>query len=486
MEISNSNPQIGSQVYGFRGHGDVDMYSLFADGTHDEDVEMLTRAASNMKSLVRAHMFTGPLPSYIVTNLPLYFSLVELSIHDHYPSTIAWFQVTMPLRSLKWTIPAARVWGVPPKNPWASAQLLESMLQATTPELESLDVWFNSDSSQREIDSTPSPHAKQYLDLLRPSTTNLKKLKHFGMKIPPHDNIGDNQADFYLDFVSRHRNTLTSLALGKTETAYILQICSLVPKVKTLNLLQTLNSRMPDISILGPALSSPFYEIESFSFHDSGMTFGTRLASFFSSWKSLKCLLLGDHSLQSTQFGNDGRLEIAAYTDEIVKFFSSLPKTMEEVCLELNGEELLLDDDEDFDPICSIGGTLFASQNSLRSVDIHGWFSNLDGGLGSLPEKAVFYRRLAGVDSGQKEIWTSRMDSIYQEEETDVTVKKENLNGVFEGEDEKQPWLNGYENPANPEGGMWKGWPRNNTSNEWPVWKPIVREYQKFKKNVLD
>ena len=64
------------------------------------------------------------------------------------------------------------------------------------------------------------------------------------------------------------------------------------------------------------------------------------------------------------------------------------------VYLEIWGEELFFDQDSDFDPFTCLGPTVFKALRRLHTFDIHAWISNLDGGLGSFPEKGVFYRRL--------------------------------------------------------------------------------------------
>jgi hypothetical protein len=60
----------------------------------------------------------------------------------------------------------------------------------------------------------------------------------------------------------------------------------------------------------------------------------------------------------------------------------------------INGPDLRCDDDKEFDPICDFGSEIFCTLRRLRSCYIHAWISNKTGGIGWLPEKCVFYRRL--------------------------------------------------------------------------------------------
>lgn len=129
---------------------------------------------------------------------------------------------------------------------------------------------------------------------------------------------------------------------------------------------------------------------------------------------------------------------------------------MEELYLEIHGEDLCVDEDEDFDPFCYLGPQVFRSLKRLHTCDFHAWISNLDGGLSGdgLPEKSVHYRRLphseAADGSRSKNIWTSTMDCVYQEDYANVSkrcdvVELSDSEGGFEGEDAREVWLGGWE-----------------------------------------
>lgn len=142
---------------------------------------------------------------------------------------------------------------------------------------------------------------------------------------------------------------------------------------------------------------------------------------------------------------------------------------------------MIFDDDEDFNPLCDFAedGGIFCHR--LNTLDIQVWCSNLDGGIGFIPEKAVFYRRLPSTQvSGEAEedtrdIWVSRMDCIYQEDHP-IVVKQCELMELgpenFAGKDAEGQWCGGYEfEDVNDE-----------VDRSWPGWKHEVESYPMFRK----
>jgi hypothetical protein len=136
-----------------------------------------------------------------------------------------------------------------------------------------------------------------------------------------------------------------------------------------------------------------------------------------------------------------------------------LPQSITEVYLEINGSEAMIQDPEDFDPLCSLGPKLFRSLRRLHTLDIYAWLEQHEG-KDYVPENAVFYRRLPyrqendsvtiAHTSKAKEIWTTRMD-FTQERKPRIQKKLDILwmeinEKAFEGEDAKEVWCNGYEN----------------------------------------
>ena len=177
-----------------------------------------------------------------------------------------------------------------------------------------------------------------------------------------------------------------------------------------------------------------------------------------------------------------------------MKFIKALPPSLEELYIEINGEGLWCDEDEDFDPVCNLGIPIFDSLRRLHTCDIHAWISNCDGGLGRLPEKCVFYRRLPNQsqttpgtqESKIKNIWTSRMDSMYQESGAVITtecveVELADDEGVWEGRDADEVWLDGYTFDGK-HGTTVRGRPADKPDYPWPFWENKVASYSMFRK----
>jgi hypothetical protein len=163
----------------------------------------------------------------------------------------------------------------------------------------------------------------------------------------------------------------------------------------------------------------------------------------------------------------------------VVKFIQALPRSLQETYLEINDPYARLYDDSEFDPLCYLGPEIFGKLNRLHTLDIHAWISNLDGGSGWIPEKAVFYRRLPhpDADSNTKIIWTSRMDCIYQEFYYSVLKNFEVVEGDFEGVDADEVWLGGYTN-CDSEGEVEQVLEKDHS---WQFWANKVDSYAMFR-----
>ena len=134
-----------------------------------------------------------------------------------------------------------------------------------------------------------------------------------------------------------------------------------------------------------------------------------------------------------------------------------MPPSLEELYLTIHGDDLILDEDEDFDPIWEIGPDIFKTLRRLHTCDIIAWLSDIDGGIGMYPEKAVHWRRLRHVvqdgpssppPNNIKDVLELRMDSIYQEDEPlishcTLTVELDDDEGIFEGKDSEDAWFVG-------------------------------------------
>lgn len=146
-------------------------------------------------------------------------------------------------------------------------------------------------------------------------------------------------------------------------------------------------------------------------------------------------------------------------------FIRELPPSLEHLRMAIRGENLCMDEDSDFDPICDLGPEAFCVLRHLRACDIVAWISDLDGGLSEIPECAVHFRRLpyANIEPGAnhswpqqqqednarfKKIWTSRMHCVYQEDYQIIThhcdaLELGNGEGTFEGKDAERIWWDG-------------------------------------------
>ena len=81
----------------------------------------------------------------------------------------------------------------------------------------------------------------------------------------------------------------------------------------------------------------------------------------------------------------------------ILEFIQALPASIEEIYLTIDRETLRCDEDEDFDPICDLAPLVFspsANKPRLHTLDIDARLEDIDGCVGPVPEKGVFYRRL--------------------------------------------------------------------------------------------
>jgi len=159
-----------------------------------------------------------------------------------------------------------------------------------------------------------------------------------------------------------------------------------------------------------------------------------------------------------------------------MEFISELPESLQELYLEVNADDVCCDEDEDFDPFCCLGPRIFSCLPRLHTCDIHAWISNIDGGLGQLPEKSVHYRRLPHKngaeletrDTRTKDIWTSRMDSVYQGDYVKVSKDCEVAEDEdFCGEDAEEVWLDGFTSSGPSD----DSWPNKDLVQAYPMYR---------------
>ncbi|KAH7350694.1 hypothetical protein BKA65DRAFT_593598 [Rhexocercosporidium sp. MPI-PUGE-AT-0058] len=454
------NPKLGAQVRTFVN--DSDTYSDCKDMTQraETDISLLTEAAKNIKYLSQASFTTNPLAIQVVTTVPSYPQLYDLTLDGFVPTKHIWPNSTTPLKSLKWKMRTYQ-------TTFGDALLSESRfllkaVEATCPDLEVLEFSLE-DYYPRSMPNTALAVAPEVIEgynaLPDSSEPKFKHLRHFGLyfKDRNEDIPQDEIKNLIFEVVGRYGHSLTSLSIpggGHEWTRegldFVLKACTLVPDLRELNLTGGFlgsGSELTALQTFKELTSSPATaKIEKFSTYDIQGHFSGEIGRLFRAWKNLKFLQVGDVDNADGLFGDDGRLQFDDYRRHILAFIRGLPPTVQEIYLEINGEGLSCDDDEDFDPLCNMGKRIFRALPRLHTCDIHAWISNCDGGLGSLPEKGVFYRRLPSESSNYKErmIWTSRMDFIYQDE--DILVEKASElveDESFEGENAKEVWLDG-------------------------------------------
>ncbi|KAF4629726.1 hypothetical protein G7Y89_g8422 [Cudoniella acicularis] len=120
----------------------------------------------------------------------------------------------------------------------------------------------------------------------------------------------------------------------------------------------------------------------------------------------------------------------------ILGFVSSLPQSIEDMYIELDNSEVKCDEDEDFDPIEQLGPEIFKSLTRLHTLDINAWITNIDGGFGDIPEKAIFCRRRP------KDFASLRNTTMEME-------------GDFASKDADEPWLGGGRSWVSQSSKLW-------------------------------
>ena len=296
-------------------------FENFQDATQDDDSQIIICAAQNMKYLSKASFTPNPLTADIIANLQLYPQLVDLHIYGLAPRQHIWSNAPTSLTSLKWEIPA----GWDREDPWDRAQFLVSVVEATCPGLESLDISLRHIRHERPMLSAARPERAQlYCDVQPTATAKLTQLRHFGFSYQ-YSKIPIEEA--FLSFVERHRQSLRSISIpvsygpytrGKLD--FVLKACQLLPDLKELSLVETMSGgSSQDITVLDffreltTVLANPKVSIERFSVGNMGTSFSQSIGNLFGTWTSLKSLRMGDKDNKDSRWGNDGRPDFHGY-----------------------------------------------------------------------------------------------------------------------------------------------------------------------------
>ncbi|KAG4441282.1 hypothetical protein IFR05_003210 [Cadophora sp. M221] len=499
----NRHARLGAQVRTFVN--DSDPYNGGQDMTQRAETErtLLIEAAKSMKFLSKASFNSNPLGIHVVTTLPSYPELYDLTLDGFILSKHIWGHSLTALKSLTWKMRRYdRAFGA---SFLTEAYFLLKVVEATCPDLEVLNISLN-DHNYREVINTDSALSLEliggYNSLPDSTYPKLINLRHFGLH--PRDFRGGNsQAEiksFILDIARRYDQSLKSISIPAGSRRwtrdwldFVLEVCALIPDLRELDLTRTSQgsgSKLTQLEAFYELTTSPATsKVERFSSIDIQGHFSGEIGLLFKAWKNLKFLQVGDENNSGGPFEGDGRLQFDSYRlvstkpfqassilaynyKHILAFIQALPQSLQQIYLEINGEGLWCDEPEDFDPVSNMGNAIFCSLHRLHVCDIHAWISNCDGGLSWLPEKGVFYRRLPGDDAQRpkkKSIWTSRTDMIYRD--GDILVKKdvELAEGdAFEGEDAREVWLDGATFQKSRFGGTSRGRPANRPDSSWP------------------
>ncbi|KAH7420076.1 hypothetical protein BKA64DRAFT_716437 [Cadophora sp. MPI-SDFR-AT-0126] len=490
MKSIAENPKLGTLVRTFVN--DSDPYAGGRDVTQrsETDKSLLFDAAKNMKGLCKASFSTNPLAVQVVTNLPSYPQLSDLTLNGFIPTKHVWANAQAPLKSLTWKINTLRS----PEGPVSLAEVrfLLRVLEETCPDLELLDLSLGDPYSRSasNADVATVPRVDAYVSLSEKPEANMTRLRHFGLSTRSSgvENHDEEIKAFILEVVEKYGHLLQSITIpgGTHEWTrggldFVLKVCALVPGLRELNLSKGYigsGSALTAHEAFHELTTSPATaNIERFSTMNIQGHFSKEIGELFGFWKNLKFLQVGDEDNSGGPFGDDGRPQFDDYRPHIMAFIQALPTSLQELYLEINGQDICCDDDEDFDPLCTMSPEIFHALPRLHTCDIQAWISNLDGGLGSIPEKGVFYRRLPSDALHPKErtIWFSRMDCIYQDE--DILVKKRSSlveDEAFEGEDAKEVWLGGA-TFSRMRRGTSRGSPPGRPDWSWPFCEDLLQ-----------
>jgi hypothetical protein len=320
------NADIGAHVRTFKNfHPRGNEYVL--DATTRRGLakpEMLTKVAQNMKCLIKASFTENPLAIEVVTNLPSYSRLTELSITGINPEEHIWSSALTALKRLHWAAPNLHG---DQRSHTQTAEFLIKVVQSTCPDLESLDISLGHIAGS--VSECTASSMVQYENIETPKSQALIKLRHLGLTYQNayDDEQGELEA-LILNLAARYSATLESVSLPikdgtmTRETAtFVLETCATLPCLTELSLVETNCTREGDQGITGleflmeltSALASPTREIERLSITNIKEHYSPDIRRLFASWKSLNFLRLGDADMSTGPYANHGKLDFTSY-----------------------------------------------------------------------------------------------------------------------------------------------------------------------------
>jgi hypothetical protein len=299
---------------------------------------MLIGAAQNMKYLSEASLSSNSLAAHIVANLPSYPLLAKLEIYGLKPEEHIWSMDPTSLTSLIWQLPqvwTSRRFGgrqiINTPNPWDSAAFLLSVVETTCPDLESLDISYKDMSCfivlPSALPEVSAARVEQYCKVQTAGTRHLERLQHF--RFPYSHGSVEQQGTIENEFtgiIGRYGDSLSSITIpilrgswNQNTLDFILKICGLLPRLKSL----TLENKAMEGNGENSITSLDFFRtlttdaatsnIERFSIMNMHSPFSPAMGQLFCSWKKLKFLQIGDEDNSDGPYADDGRLDHYRY-----------------------------------------------------------------------------------------------------------------------------------------------------------------------------
>jgi hypothetical protein len=203
---------------------------------------VLIGAAKNLKRLTEASFTMNHLATTIIDALPSYSHLSTLKIEDISPEEHIWTKEPTSLTTLDWKMPLSR--GVS-HNSLRPANILLSAIEATCPQLTSLDITLSQAGSRPEIPTVEPESVQQYSDMAMPPVPTMN-LQHFSLQFKPYSypssgNLGLESR--FVEIVERHRHALKSVVIPipygqwtRGGLDFILKVCDTLPNLRALTL----------------------------------------------------------------------------------------------------------------------------------------------------------------------------------------------------------------------------------------------------------
>jgi hypothetical protein len=290
-------------------------------GTNKARPETLTKVAQNMRFLTKASLTANPLAWEIVTHLPSYTQLTDLTIQGCRPKEYIWPRARTALKKLHWNISSQFEKESLPQT----ANFVINVAESTCPDLESLDISFGVGDFPAHV---ASPNIDQYQGIQRFDSPKLTRLRHFGLTYLCAD-ISD-QAELKaltLSFAALYSQSLNSISLPlghnsptREDLDFILEVCASLPHLKELSLVETRcrhegqeMGALEFLTKLTSTLAGPNFEIERLSIDNIKVPYSSEVGKLFASLKSLKFLRVGDVDCGAENKDGEGTLDFESY-----------------------------------------------------------------------------------------------------------------------------------------------------------------------------